>query len=1017
MFAQNEQSQATITLKAHLRGKTIPLRDLTPMPATPREKINEKKANKPKFYPPNFINYEKPEHNVGNTALPNGIDPVRQKSLINSSRTTILPKVVIEGINEATSDVGVPDTNGDVGPDHYIQIVNASWFQVFEKDGTPVTEPTTANTIWSQIGKQSFSDPVIMYDEEAGRWLLTDLANINEILYGVSETSDPMGAWYLYSLNTPGWADYPKYGITPNAYVITINEGQGTFPIYMLNRAQMLAGESSIDIQRVDLPGISGAFPTATPMDWNGNLLPQTNEIHIVRMNDDEWGNGNATDVVEVWTINLDWNDPDSTGFSSIALETADFDSDGCSVSGFGYDCIAQPETSVGIDGIMTIIMHRADYRNFGTHESCVLNFSVDAGDDVAGIRWIEIRREPGGEWTVYQEGTFTSDDGDARFLGGIAINGRGDIGLGYSVSSTEKYPSLRYTGRRSNDQLGQMTIEEYEFAIGTGSRTESARFGDYTNMAVDPIDNSFWFTSEYIKADGSFATSIVNFSVGKDTFDLTPIALIAPMSSPDLSATETVVIEIKNTGLEPATNIQVGYIFDTLFTIDTAGIDTLQPDSIYRHTFIPSVDMSENGDYQIKIFNNFAEDQNVLNDTLIVNRTNYPHIDAGITNIMGIEQQSCDSTKMITVSATNFGTDTLTSVSILVTLNNSLVDSIEWITTFAPGESHDTSLLLNDLVSGVNLITVQTTLPNGIEDEIPANNGYSAEFSAILNGTAVIFELQTDPYPEETTWQLTDENDNIVYSGGNYNDFPNTLFTEYWCLDPEKCYNFTIYDTWGDGLSDWQGVNHGNYSIKNENGDVFASIININFGDFEENQFCVDSIFCNVDADLDASPVSTTGAADGAIMVSVTSGIAPYTYSIDGGVTSQSEPLFSNLEVGLYNILVTDDNDCTWEDTVSVQLLVANSNIQGSDLDLKVFPNPSESGVFIIEMNSIEGSFESIRMQVLDTNGKPVLYQSIPQVNEGHKGFVSLRNYPSGVYYVRFMTSDYNRLVRIIKL
>ena len=185
LFAQPFEVQGAHALKAYHRGKTKPLSELAPMPNTPKAKQDQKKTNKPVFTPPNFVNYRcQPKANPD--ALPIGMDPVRQDAIYQHRAAPVQPTLILEGIDEATSEVGVPDTNGDVGPDHYVQIVNASWFQVFTKDGTPLTPPTSANTIWSQINKMSFSDPVILFDEAAGRWLLTDLAGFDEVLYGVS---------------------------------------------------------------------------------------------------------------------------------------------------------------------------------------------------------------------------------------------------------------------------------------------------------------------------------------------------------------------------------------------------------------------------------------------------------------------------------------------------------------------------------------------------------------------------------------------------------------------------------------------------------------------------------------------------------------------------------------------------------------------------------------------------------------------------------------------------------------
>lgn len=1007
--AQQQIQEGAQTLKAQFRGKTRPLSDLAPMPGTPASKRSMRKANKPDFMPPNFINYRK-QPKVNLDALPHGEDPVRQSDFYRSLLNVVEPNVIIEGIHESDADAGVPDTNGDVGPDHYVQIVNASWFQIFAKDGTALTEPTSANTIWSEIGMQSFSDPLILYDEEAERWLLTDLANINVVLYGVSETADPMGAWNLYTLTTPGFADYPKYGVWPNAYLFTINEGQGSYPVYALNRQQMLSGASTVDVQRIEIPGISGGFPTATPMDWNSPTPPPTDEIFVVRINDDAWGNGNSEDLLEVWTINLDWDNANNTSTSSLQLATAPYDSDGCSVNNSAFACIPQPGTAQGIDGIMTIVMHNVAYWNYGTHESAALTFSVDAGSDVAGIRWMELRRLPGEDWSVYQEGTFAPDDGTHRFIGGIAINSKGDIGLAYSVSSENTFPSLRFTGRRASDPLGEMTIEEYEFATGEGVRSGD-RYGDYAKMSVDPIDDSFWFTSEYVHANGSYGTKIVNFTLTRDTFDIAPTALLSPQNAPDLTANESVSIQIRNTGLAPATEVSVGYIFEgQAAVVEPAAIDTLFPDSSYMHTFVPTVDMSTVGAYEFKVFTVFAEDQNIANDTLRRVRQNLPRLDAGVTNIEGLDGILCESPAVITVFFTNFGTDVLESITIEYQVNGGVTQTVDWTGSLASGEVGSVTISVEPLMNGTNTILVETSMPNNLPDEITENDSYERSFNVLLDGVDVSLELNLDNYPEETSWQLADEAGNVLFTGGTYPGQLGATINANWCLDTAQCYTFTIFDSYGDGLAE----GNGSYSISDSEGNVLASIINVNFGSEEMNEFCLTAP-CNLAVEFDVTPESSQGNSDGAILITVSAGASPFTYSIDGGASSQSEPLFDNLSGGTYDVVVTDANNCTFEEEVTVGTLVDVDEIL-SLYDVTVYPNPSENGAFWLKVEGLS-SQKPIELQVLDALGQPVSYQQLAPLNSYHKGMVSLANYPAGVYYIRFLDKSMNELIKVVRL
>ncbi|GJM35034.1 MAG: hypothetical protein DHS20C18_40350 [Saprospiraceae bacterium] len=1013
-YAQTSQVRGANTLNAYFRGKTKPLSELAPKPATPRAKREQEKTNKPKFMPPNFINFKRPEK-VNTNALPRGEDPVRQRLTSRDLLNTVTPNLIIEGIDEDASDGGVPDTNGDVGPDHYVQMVNASWFQVFSKDGTALTAPTSANTIWNEIGMSSFSDPLILFDEAAGRWLITDLASISTVLYGVSETADPMGSWNLYSLTAPSLADYPKYGIWPNAYVLTINAGGGVSPVYAINREQMLAGASTIDIQRIEIPGLSGGFPVVTPMDWNSPVLPPTDEVFVVRMNDDAWGNGNDSDLIEVWSILVDWDDPDNTISTKQELPTVPFDSDGCSISVGGdqnFECIPQPGTTQGIDGIMAVVMHNVAYWNYGTHESAALAFSVDAGNDVSGIRWMELRREPGEDWFIYQEGTYAPDDGGHRFIPGIAINGNGDIGLAYSVSGEEIFPSLRYTGRREEDPLGEMTVDEFEFGTGTGVRTTD-RYGDYAKMSVDPLDGSFWFTSEYVKADGSYGTKIVNFVLRKDTFDIAPVALITPVDDVQLTDNETVTVQVKNLGLEPATEIILGYIFESMPPVaEPATIDTLFPDSIYEHTFIPTVDMAAIGDYNFKIFATFPQDQNSFNDTLRRVRRNLPRYDVGISNIKGLEGIICAESITVNLIVTNYGQEDITSLKIDYQLNNGAVSTIDWTGNLASGETEAVEVTLTSVQNGSNTLLARTSMPNGEADEIPDNDEYSRPFQSILGGVDVTLQLNFDPYPPETSWQLEDENGNIIYTGGPYTNIePFGSTTENWCLELEGCYTFTIFDTYGDGMSSMFG--NGSYNITFEES-TLASITNANFGFEESNDFCI-SDPCSLEATYSITPESSFGSGDGTILVTVTSGVPPFSFSIDGGETFQSESLFTGVSNGTYQIIILDANNCGSEEEIIVGMMVGTSDSKDT-YSLDVYPNPSANGAFKLTVEGLQEG-KPLEVQILDATGRPISYQNLAGIDGKYEGIISIKRFPPGMYIVRFLHPEINRLLKIIRL
>jgi len=1017
---QTTTVQGAHQMYAHYKGTTKPLRDLIPLPAMSTEKRDWKKSEFPKNLPPNFDGWPGPMA-FNPDALPKEGDPLQQRFFPNNGQAKIFPKLVLEGIGESESKVGVPDTNGDASPDHYVQIVNASWFKIFSKDGMALTDAISTNTIWGPLGVQSIGDPIILYDQLAERWFLAEMSSLSSVLYAISETSDPFGPWTVYEFLAPTIVDYPKFGIYPHAYLMTANTTkQDFYPVYAINRQQLLAGAGTVVVQRIDLPGLKIAFPTAAPMSWLGNNVPLSEKTYAVRLNDDAWGNGNSSDLLEVWEIQYDWFNPALSTAVLHALPAAPFDSNGCpSGTSIGIgDCINQPGTNVEIQGMMTIVMNKAHCRSFGAYESAVLNFSVNAGTQTerrSGIRWMELRRQPGQNWAIYQEGTIAPEDDDNRFMGAISINKAGDIGLGYSVSGAGTYPSLRYTGRRADDPLGLMTIDEFEFATGESSFPFEP-FGHYAGIGVDPDDDSFWFTSEYIRADGEEGTKIVQFSVRKDTFDMEATALLQPKTSPDLTDQESVVIRVQNTGLEPAENFSVGYVLGNNAPVIEQAVlaSPLMADSFFVHTFAAKTDMAAIGAYPISVFVTLPEDQERRNDTLHRVVRKLSRLDAGITDITGLDPFVCTENIPIRARVKNFGTEVLGSFHIEFSLNNGPTQLHHWTGNLAPGAQVEVPLQLTGIQPGNNELDITTKNPNGINDEVPSNDRLMRAFPAVTDGETAFLEITFDDYPNETSWSLRDENGQLVYERSGYGlSVAKKTITEPLCVQPGGCYTFTIFDQIGDGMSPEFGPK-GSYRILDADGKVLASILQVNFGFQEINIFCLDQP-CTLEAEISITPLSSGNSTDGAILVTVTSGVSPFSYSIDGGETFQADNIFDGLAGGIYSVVVQDANGCIFEQDVLVAPPVS-ANDPLFQAKVSVMPNPSSNGLFTVTCTGLQTNDLLIRVQVVDATGRAVWYGSLPKVDDHFSGIVSVGASPAGMYFLRFMHPQIGTLVKVVR-
>jgi hypothetical protein len=397
-----------------------------------------------------------------------------------------------------------PDTNAAVGSTQVVEIVNTA-FAVFSKTGTVLFGPAATNTLWSGFGGScqttNDGDGVVRYDSLAGRWVITQFANVSSSsgpffeCVAVSQTSDATGSWNRYSFQYASFPDYPKLSVWPDAYYVTYNLFNGnTFQgaeDCAMDRAAMLAGNTATQqcfTTSTSFGGLLGA-------DFESGTAPPAGEANTVI------ALGTTGTTLASWKFHVDWTTPANSTFSGPTTLTVASYTPACGSTG---TCIPQSGTSQQLDSLSDRVMFRLAYRNFGDHESLVTNDAVTSGSSV-GIRWYEFRNVSGTP-SVFQQGTFAPDS-TFRWMGSIAMDKVGNIGLGYSASSSSIHPQIRITGRLAGDATGTMTQGESTIVSGAGSQTGNlSRWGDYSSMVVDPADGcTFWYAQEYIPSNGSF--------------------------------------------------------------------------------------------------------------------------------------------------------------------------------------------------------------------------------------------------------------------------------------------------------------------------------------------------------------------------------------------------------------------------------------------------------------------------------------------------------------------------------
>ncbi|MEO5721921.1 MAG: hypothetical protein ABIR71_10680 [Chthoniobacterales bacterium] len=460
-------------------------------------------------------------------------DPAVQTTLSGkegSGGTEISGPIVSFNAQPNSSGVSPPDPVGSVGPNHIVAMANLS-FQIFNKTGTSLFGPAANNTLWAGFGgpcqTTNSGDPVVLYDKLADRWLLSQFTSgVAPFFFcvAISQTPDPTGTYFRYAIATGNnFPDYPKVGVWPNAYYVSTREFLGsTGPFqgvgaYALNRAQAVAGNPAAQVISFLAP--PGATPYnlgdgLLPSDLDGPLLPPANSPNFyVGSMDNNGPYGAPQDALTLWKFTANFTNPPASSFVlANTIPVAAFNSI-LGICGGTRACIPQPGTANRIDhlGYRQRPTFRLAYRNFGDHESLVTNQSVSGGigpnGEVSGIRWWEVR-SPNNAPVIFQQGTFSPGvtDGIHRWMGSIAMDGEGNMGLGYSAANNAApavFPSVRYTGRLEGSAAGTMPLGEGSIVAGTGSQTGGgSRWGDYTSLSIDPTDDlTFWHVNEWVPA------------------------------------------------------------------------------------------------------------------------------------------------------------------------------------------------------------------------------------------------------------------------------------------------------------------------------------------------------------------------------------------------------------------------------------------------------------------------------------------------------------------------------------
>lgn len=438
-------------------------------------------------------------------------------------RAAIEPTVSFDGLGEGFSGGGRGgiDISLAVGPGHVVEILNGNT-AVFDKKGKLLYGPVPNNTVFAGFGVRcgvtNNSDSVVRYDQLADRWLIIvpvftrppdNPQGPYAMCYAVSATPDPLGQYYRYEFQRPLFPDYPRPAVWPDGYYNPTSTSDNLLPDVITQKHDCIADRNSMlkglpaTEQCVVIDG--GVFTLNADVDGKRpppagapNIMMSTGGTQLMKIFED--------DGIYFYKVHVDWSDASKTTISppqKLAVAPYHYLCDG-QLS----NCVSQPGAERHLDSQGDKLMQRLVYRNFGDHESILAEHSIATSAHGGGVRWYEFRLNRQRDPVLYQQSTY-APGGFFRWLGSIAMDRKGDIGLGYSFGGDPNYAGQRFAARLAKDTKGQLTFHESVLAEGQGSQTGSLRWEDYTTLVVDPSDDcTFWFTGNYLKKGAASSTT-----------------------------------------------------------------------------------------------------------------------------------------------------------------------------------------------------------------------------------------------------------------------------------------------------------------------------------------------------------------------------------------------------------------------------------------------------------------------------------------------------------------------------
>ncbi len=711
------------------------------------------------------------------------------------------------GASQSESGFLPPDPTGAAGPNHYVHSVN-SLVKIFDKAGTLLVGPINLSAFLGIASNNG--DPIVLYDQLADRWFVSEFGNLGSNLglaIGVSETNDPAGAYNVYQFDLGGFPDYPHYGVWHDGYYGTANYigGGQTVAGFVMERAALLAGDPAPKMVLWDeLPGVIGngnGVRSAEPANFLGTNIDPTLPGYFTYLQDDGWNAAITYDHLKIWEVELDWINTANTTISA-PLEIATDPFDAGELFGNGNGAIRQPNTSQRLAGHGGIISFAANYRAFEDHNSWLITFNtfIDA-NETGGIRWIELRNDGSSDWSIYQEGTYSIADGHSRVMSSSAMDAEGNIALAYTTASTTLPVSLRYTGRFDGDPLGTMTVAETVIFDGPGVRTNNNRYGDYSHMTMDPDNFTFWYTGDYFASNNFWRTRIASWRIfGPFSNDVGVNGIISP-SNGVLTNAEVVEVSIRNYSPDPVSNIPVELRVDgNLVATETFG-GTINSNETATFQFAQTVDLSTSGQtYSIEAKTTLAGDGYNPNNDFTKEVSHLFSNDVGVVTILTPFSSAGLGDETVSVRVRNFGGVSQSGFNVQYAVDGGTPVSQAFPGTLDSEEEQIfTFSQTADLNAGGTYVITSKTLLGG--DQLPAND----------EASTIVQNIECQPLSNCTVghgfrlFEVGGINNVSGCESDGYGDFTNLIAN----LEPGSTNSLTVTSEYGNQyMSVWIDYN-----------------------------------------------------------------------------------------------------------------------------------------------------------------------------------------------------------------